>query len=74
MSVTPLQALPLDQLRQRSSTKWQKYPPEVLPLFVAETDYALAPAITDVLARAVQLGDTGYTPPEPGVRAARRPS
>ena len=70
MSVTPLQALPLDQLRQRSSTKWQKYPPEVLPLFVAETDYALAPAITDVLARAVQLGDTGYTPPEPGVREA----
>lgn len=70
MSVTPLQALPLDQLRQRSSTKWQKYPPEVLPLFVAETDYALAPAITEVLARAVQLGDTGYTPPEPGVREA----
>ena len=70
MSVTPLQALPLDQLRQRSSTKWQKYPPEVLPLFVAETDYALAPAITDVLTRAVQLGDTGYTPPEPGVREA----
>ncbi len=70
MSVTPLQALPLDQLRQRSSTKWQKYPPEVLPLFVAETDYALAPAITDVLARAVRLGDTGYTPPEPGVREA----
>jgi cystathionine beta-lyase len=70
VSVTPLQALPLDQLRQRSSTKWQKYPPEVLPLFVAETDYALAPAITDVLTRAVQLGDTGYTPPEPGVREA----
>ena len=70
MSVIPLQALPLDQLRQRSSTKWQKYPPEVLPLFVAETDYALAPAITDVLTRAVLLGDTGYTPPDPGVREA----
>jgi cystathionine beta-lyase len=70
VSVIPLQALPLDQLRQRSSTKWQKYPPEVLPLFVAETDYALAPAITDVLTRAVLLGDTGYTPPDPGVREA----
>lgn len=70
MSATPLQALPLDELRQRSSTKWRKYPPETLPLFVAETDYALAPAITRVLTRAVQLGDTGYTPPEPGVRAA----
>ena len=70
MSVTPLQALPLDELRQRSSTKWRKYPPEVLPLFVAETDFALAPAITRALQRAVELGDTGYTPPEPGI--ARR--
>jgi cystathionine beta-lyase len=70
VSVTPLQALPLEQLRRRSSTKWRKYPPEVLPLFVAETDYALAPAITEALARAVELGDTGYTPPEPGIREA----
>jgi cystathionine beta-lyase len=70
VSVTPLQALPIDQLRQRSSTKWRTYPPEVLPLFVAEMDYALAPAITEVLTRAVQLGDTGYTPPQPGVREA----
>lgn len=67
MSVTPLQALPIEQLRQRSSTKWQKYPPEVLPLFVAETDFAPAPAITRALSRAVELGDTGYTPPDPGV-------
>ncbi|GAA3208227.1 MalY/PatB family protein [Microbacterium terregens] len=70
MSVTPLQALPIDQLRQRSSTKWRSYPPEVLPLFVAETDYELAPAITEILTRAVRLGDTGYTPPEPGIREA----
>lgn len=70
MSVTPLQALPIELLRQRSSTKWKKYPPEVLPLFVAETDYALAPAITAALTRAVHLGDTGYTPPEPGIREA----
>lgn len=70
MSVTPLQALPLDELRQRSSTKWRRYPADVLPLFVAETDYALAPSITRVLSRAVELGDTGYTPPEPGVREA----
>jgi cysteine-S-conjugate beta-lyase len=70
VSATPLQALPIDELRQRSSTKWRKYPAEILPFFVAETDYALAPAITEVLARAVRLGDTGYTPPEPGVREA----
>lgn len=70
MSATPLQALPLDDLRQRSSTKWRRYGEDVLPLFVAETDYPLAPAITAALSRAVELGDTGYTPPEPGVREA----
>ena len=71
MSVTtPLHALPIDELRQRSSTKWRQYPPEVLPLFVAETDFPLAEPITRALARAVALGDTGYTPPEPGIRHA----
>ena len=70
MSVTPLEALPLDELRERSSTKWKMYPADVLPLFVAETDFALAPAITRRLARAVELGDTGYTSPDPGIRAA----
>lgn len=70
MSVTPLQAMPLEQLRRRSSTKWQKYPPEVLPLFVAETDFPPAPAVTRALARAVDLGDTGYTPPDPGIAGA----
>ena len=70
VSVAPLQALPLDELRQRTSTKWRKYGEDVLPFFVAETDYALAPEITRVLTRAVQLGDTGYTPPDPGVREA----
>jgi len=65
-----LQALPIDQLRQRSSTKWRTHEADVLPLFVAETDFPLAPAITASLARAVALGDTGYTPPEPGIREA----
>jgi cysteine-S-conjugate beta-lyase len=70
MSVTPLQALPIDELRQRSSTKWRTYPRDVLPLFVAETDFPLAPAIRERLARAVELGDTGYTSPDPGIRSA----
>ena len=70
MSVTPLHALPLDQLRQRTSTKWRNYPPEVLPFFVAETDFPLAEPITRALSRAVTLGDTGYTAADPGVRDA----
>lgn len=70
MSVTPLRALSLEQLRQRSSSKWRTYPPEVLPLFVAETDFPLAPAISRELSAAIERGDTGYTPPDPGLAAA----
>lgn len=67
---TALRALPLDQLRRRTSTKWRTYPEDVLPLFVAETDFPLADAITARLRTAVELGDTGYTPPDPGIRSA----
>jgi cystathionine beta-lyase len=56
----PLTALTLDQLRERHSVKWRNYPPDVLPMFVAEMDTPLAPAIADVLATAVARGDTGY--------------
>ncbi len=66
----PLEALPLDALRRRSSTKWQSYPDDVIPMFVAETDFALAEPITAVLHAAIDAGDTGYTPPDPGLRAA----
>lgn len=56
----PLEALTLDQLRERGSSKWRRYDPDVLPLFVAEMDVPLAPPITEVLERAVRNGDTGY--------------
>lgn len=70
MSVTPLRALSINELRRRSSSKWQTYGPDVLPLFVAETDFPLAPAVTSALHEAVERGDTGYTPPDPGLAAA----
>ncbi|MDR2999147.1 MAG: aspartate aminotransferase, partial [Microbacterium sp.] len=60
MTATPIRALPLDVLRRRSSEKWREYPEDVLPLFVAETDFPLAPAISAALERAVRIGDTGY--------------
>jgi cystathionine beta-lyase len=56
----PLTVLALDQLRERHSVKWRLYPPDVLPLFVAEMDTPLAPPIADALATAVAQGDTGY--------------
>lgn len=54
---------PMDVLRQRRSEKWSAYPPEVLPMFVAEMDYPLAPAITAALVEALDRGDTGYVNP-----------
>lgn len=70
MSVTPLRALPLERLRERSSSKWRTYPDDVLPLFVAETDFPLAPAIARALTTAVERGDTGYASPGTGLRTA----
>jgi cystathionine beta-lyase len=60
---TPLDALPLNLLRARTSSKWMRYPDEVLPLFVAETDFPLAEVIERALLDAVRRGDTGYAPP-----------
>ncbi|MFY1593255.1 MalY/PatB family protein [Micromonospora sp. WMMD737] len=56
----PLTLLTLDALRQRTSVKWRMFPPDVLPLWVAEMDVPLAPPVADALRRAVDLGDTGY--------------
>jgi cystathionine beta-lyase len=51
---------PLEVLRRRSSAKWRSYPPDVLPLPVAEMDFPLAPAVQDALRTAVERSDTGY--------------
>jgi len=65
----PLTQLTLDQLRERSSAKWRRYDPDVLPLWVAEIDVPLAPAIEEALLRAVRDGDTGYPGDTPYVEA-----
>jgi cystathionine beta-lyase len=51
---------PLEVLRQRRSAKWQTYPADVLPLTVAEMDFALATPIADALREAVERSDVGY--------------
>ncbi|MDN5749669.1 MAG: pyridoxal phosphate-dependent aminotransferase, partial [Pseudonocardia sp.] len=58
--VAPLD-VPLDELRRRRSAKWTTFPPDVLPLPVAEMDVRLAPPITAALRAAVDDSDTGYT-------------
>lgn len=69
-SLTALSALPIDELRRRKSTKWRTYADDVIPMFVAESDFPLAEPITRTLTEAISLGDTGYTAPDPGLRDA----
>ena len=59
MAADPL-VLPLDRLRRRTSIKWRLFGPDVLPLWVAEMDVDLAPAVAQALRTAVDEGDTGY--------------
>ncbi len=54
-------AEPLDVLRTRTSSKWRSYPPDVLPLPIAEMDYPLAEPIARALHAAVDRSDTGYS-------------
>lgn len=52
--------LPLEQLREREAGKWRRYPADVLPAFVADMDFAVAPAVQQVASRLVEHGDYGY--------------
>ncbi|WP_291378922.1 aminotransferase class I/II-fold pyridoxal phosphate-dependent enzyme [Demequina sp.] len=65
----PLEQVPLERLRERTSIKWHRYDPDVLPLWVAEMDVDLAPPIAGALERAVRTGDTGYPGSTPFVEA-----
>jgi cystathionine beta-lyase len=61
---------PLASLRARRSAKWQTYPPDVIPLTVAEMDFALAPAVAEALHDAVDRSDAGYAMPVPDLGQA----
>ena len=60
-TTAPLPVADLATLRHRRSAKWRSYPDDVLPLPVAEMDFGLAPAISEVLHKAVDASDTGYS-------------
>ncbi|MCA1780918.1 MAG: MalY/PatB family protein [Dermatophilaceae bacterium] len=55
--------------RRRTSVKWQAFGPDVLPLWVAEMDALLAPAIVDEVQDLIARGDTGYAWPAPYIEA-----
>lgn len=63
--MTPIHIPPLDELRKRSSEKWRRFAPDVLPLPVAEMDYEIAPEIQKHLIDMVTRSDTGYLGPIP---------
>lgn len=48
------------ELRERRSLKWRTYDTDVLPLWVAEMDSAVLPAVRESLDAALDRGDTGY--------------
>jgi cystathionine beta-lyase len=55
-----LDDLDLEVLKSRISEKWNTYPPEILPAWVAEMDFPLAEPIHRVLREAVERHDVGY--------------
>jgi cysteine-S-conjugate beta-lyase len=65
VALDPFENVSLDALRARRSAKWRTYPDDVLPAWVAEMDFPLAPAIRRVLLEAVEHDDCGYPDPTP---------
>ena len=55
-----IDGLSLNILRTRTSEKWTGFPPDVLPMPVAEMDFELAAPIREVLVKLAQNSDTGY--------------
>lgn len=60
MGVMAIFDVPLAELQTRGTIKWRRFEADVLPMFVAEMDAHLAPAIRARLERALAEGDTGY--------------
>lgn len=52
--------LEIDALRRRSGEKWRTYPPDVLPLWVADMDFEIAEPIRRRLEECLEVGDLGY--------------
>src|SRR5437764_13838978 len=49
-----------DELRARTGGKWRMFPADVLPAFVAEMDFKVAPAIQAAIKRFTEQQDYGY--------------
>lgn len=55
-----LDDLDIEVLKSRIGEKWNTYPADVLPAWVAEMDFPLADPIREILATALERDDLGY--------------
>jgi cystathionine beta-lyase len=60
----------LQELRRRTSAKWRTYPPDVLPLPVAEMDFPVARPVAEALHAAIRRSDLGYASSRSGLAEA----
>ena len=52
------------------STRWERYSADVIPLWVADTDFRAPPAVLEAMRRRVAHGVFGYSAPPEALRAA----
>ena len=52
------------------SSRWERYPADVIPLWVADTDFRAPPAVLAALRRRVEHGVFGYSVNPPALREA----
>ncbi len=53
--------------RSTNSIKWNKYPKDVLPMWVADMDFPAPPPVLEALLKAVEHGVFGYEIPSPAL-------
>ena len=54
------EAIPRSWLRAKQSVKWHRPGPDLLPAWVAETDFPVAPAVRRAIVETLDRGDLGY--------------
>ena len=69
MTTTEATDFDIARLRARRTNKWHKFQPDVLPAWVADMDFGVAPSITAALARLTRDQEYGYAARD-GVLAA----
>jgi cystathionine beta-lyase len=63
-------ATALERLYARHSSKWRRFPVDVLPMHVAEMDFEIAKPIQQLISRMAAESDLGYLGPIPEVAEA----